>query len=29
MKLEASSLNDLGAMLEKIQSKSHNIEQGV
>jgi len=29
MKLEASSLNDLSAMLEKIQSKSRNIDQGV
>jgi len=28
MKLEASSLNDLSAMLEKIQSKSRNIDQG-
>ncbi len=29
MKLEASSLNDLSAMLEKIQSKSRNIDQGI
>jgi hypothetical protein len=28
MKLEASSLNDLEAMLEKIQSKSRNIDNG-
>lgn len=29
MKLEASSLNDLSAMLEKIKSKSNNIDQEV
>jgi len=29
MKLEASSLNDLSSMLEKIQNKSRNIDQGV